>query len=271
MTAATWLAFAGASIVLLMIPGPTILLVIGDSLANRNRSSWSTVAGVAAGDTTAMTISLAGAGALLAMSAAAFTALKLVGGGYLIYLGIRSILHARRVGATEVSVERRSAKRRFLSAWAVTALNPKSIVFFVAFVPQFISPHETFARQCAVLLPTFVCLASINAACYARIARFAAARLTGAAALRLRRRRRADRRGRVDARDVAKLTLRMWRAVRSRISAERQPRSSAAVRSPGGCASRAANARSRASTPSSGASPCTREMKRRIEFVSYSV
>ncbi|MDN7676169.1 LysE family translocator [Burkholderia oklahomensis] len=184
MSVETWLAFSGASIVLLMIPGPTILLVIGDSLANRNRSSWSSVAGVAAGDTTAMTISLAGAGALLAMSAAAFTALKLVGGGYLIYLGIRSILHARRIGAMEVNVERRSAKRRFLSAWAVTALNPKSIVFFVAFVPQFISPHETFAQQCAVLLPTFVCLATVNAACYARIARFAAARLTGAAAQR---------------------------------------------------------------------------------------
>lgn len=167
MSVETWLAFAGASIVLLMIPGPTILLVIGDSLANRHRSSWSTVAG-----------------ALLAMSAAAFTALKLVGGGYLVYLGIRSILHARRIGAMDVRIERRSAKRRFLSAWAVTALNPKSIVFFVAFVPQFISPHETFARQCAILLPTFVCLAAINAACYARIARFAAARLTGAAAQR---------------------------------------------------------------------------------------
>ncbi|AOK30794.1 MULTISPECIES: LysE family translocator [Burkholderia] len=184
MSVATWLAFAGASIVLLMIPGPTILLVIGDSLANRNRSPWSTVAGVAAGDTTAMAISLAGAGALLAMSAAAFTALKLAGGGYLICLGVRSILHARRSGATTVRMQNRSAARWFLSAWAVTALNPKSIVFFVAFVPQFISPHQTFVRQCVVLLPTFVCLAAVNAACYARIARFAATRLTGAAAQR---------------------------------------------------------------------------------------
>ena len=77
MSLTTWLAFAGASIVLLLIPGPTILLVIGDSLANRGRSSWSTIAGVAAGDTIAMAVSLAGAGALLAMSATAFTVLKL--------------------------------------------------------------------------------------------------------------------------------------------------------------------------------------------------
>lgn len=180
----TWLAFVGASLILLLIPGPTILLVIGDSLANRNRSSWSTVAGVAAGDMTSMTVSLAGAGALLAVSADAFTALKLAGGGYLIYLGIRSILHARHSGALQVAVRNKSAGRRFLSAWTVTALNPKTIVFFVAFVPQFISPHETFVHQCAVLLPTFVSLATLNAACYARLARFAATRLTGETAQR---------------------------------------------------------------------------------------
>ncbi len=184
MTIETWLAFAGASILLLLIPGPTILLVIGDSLASRNRSSWSTVAGVAAGDTTAMAVSLAGAGALLAVSATAFTVLKFAGGAYLIWLGARSILQARASGRQTVPVEPKSAKRRFLSAYTVTALNPKSIVFFVAFVPQFVSPHQGFASQCGMLLPTFVCLAALNAACYARLARYAASRLTGAAAQR---------------------------------------------------------------------------------------
>ncbi|MCQ0033139.1 LysE family translocator [Burkholderia glumae] len=184
MSLETWLAFAGASILLLLIPGPTILLVIGDSLANRHRSSWSTVAGVAAGDTTAMAVSLAGAGALLAVSAAAFTALKLAGGAYLIYLGVRSILQARAAGRQSVPVEPKSAGRRFLAAYAVTALNPKSIVFFVAFVPQFVSPHQSFASQCGLLLPTFVCLAALNAACYARLAHYAASRLTGADAQR---------------------------------------------------------------------------------------
>ena len=56
MSLSTWLAFAGASSILLLIPGPTILLVLGDSLANHERSSWSTVAGVAAGDATAMSV-----------------------------------------------------------------------------------------------------------------------------------------------------------------------------------------------------------------------
>ncbi|CBJ52532.1 LysE family translocator [Ralstonia solanacearum] len=188
LTLHTWLAFIGASIVILLIPGPTILLVIGDSLANRGRSAWSTVAGVAAGDTTAMAVSLAGAGVLLAASAAAFTVLKLVGGLYLVYLGIKSILNARRLrdNAPEAAIpmQQKSARRRFLSAWTVTALNPKSIVFFVAFVPQFISADQTFVSQGAVLLPTFVCLAALNASMYALAARLLANRLTSAAAQR---------------------------------------------------------------------------------------
>lgn len=184
----TWLAFIGASLIVLLIPGPTILLVIGDSLADRGRSAWSTVAGVAAGDTTAMAVSLAGAGALLAASAAAFTVLKLVGGSYLVYLGIRSILNARRLrdDAPEAitPMQPKSARRRFLSAWTVTALNPKSIVFFVAFVPQFLSADQTFASQGAILLPTFVCLAALNASMYALTARLLANRLTSVAAQR---------------------------------------------------------------------------------------
>jgi threonine/homoserine/homoserine lactone efflux protein len=188
MTLHTWLAFIGASIIILLIPGPTILLVIGDSLANRGRSAWSTVAGVAAGDTTAMAVSLAGAGALLAASATAFTVLKLIGGSYLVYLGINSILSARRLRddapEARIPVQQKSAGRRFLSAWTVTALNPKSIVFFVAFVPQFMSAEQTFLSQSAILLPTFVILAAANASMYALAAKLLAKRLTSVAAQR---------------------------------------------------------------------------------------
>ena len=188
MTLHTWLAFIGASIIILLIPGPTILLVIGDSLANRGRSAWSTVAGEAAGDTTAMAVSLAGAGALLAASATAFTMLKLIGGSYLVYLGIKSIVSARRLreDAPEatIPVQQKSAGSRFLSAWTVTALNPKSIVFFVAFVPQFMSADQTFLSQSVILLPTFVCLAAANASMYALAAKLLAKRLTSVAAQR---------------------------------------------------------------------------------------
>jgi threonine/homoserine/homoserine lactone efflux protein len=188
MSLHAWLSFVGASIILLLIPGPTILLVIGDTLANRGRSAWSTIAGVAAGDTTSMSISLAGAGALLAASVTAFTVLKLIGGTYLVYLGAKSILSARRMRGSAAPADlpmlQKSARRRFVAAWTVTALNPKSIVFFVAFVPQFISADHSFVSQCAILLPTFVLFAAANAAMYALAARRLSTRLTSAAAQR---------------------------------------------------------------------------------------
>ncbi|AKJ70172.1 lysine transporter LysE [Pandoraea thiooxydans] len=184
MTMHTWLAFAGASLILLMIPGPTILLVIGDSLANRGRSSWSTVAGVAAGDLTAMSLSLGGAGALLAASANAFTALKIVGGCYLVYLGLKSIWGARHAHRAPLAAVEKSPSQRFVAAWAVTSLNPKSIVFFVAFVPQFISPEGSFLMQAVVFLVTFVMLAALNAAVFGLLARRLASGLSGAAAQR---------------------------------------------------------------------------------------
>ncbi|MGN6581806.1 MAG: LysE family translocator [Bordetella sp.] len=188
MSLHAWLAFVGASLILLLIPGPTILLVIGDTLANRGRSAWSTISGVAAGDITSMSISLAGAGALLAASATAFIVLKVMGGTYLLYLGAKSILSARRLRDDAVQaalpILHKSARQRFVTAWTVTALNPKSIVFFVAFVPQFISADHSFIAQCAVLLPTFVLFASASASMYALAARRLSIHLTSAAAQR---------------------------------------------------------------------------------------
>ena len=85
----TWFAFAAASIVLLLIPGPTVLLVVSYALTQGKRVAVATAAGVALGDFTAMTLSLAGLGALLLTSATMFTALKWIGAAYLVYLGIR--------------------------------------------------------------------------------------------------------------------------------------------------------------------------------------
>jgi len=175
MTLHTWLAFVAATMVVLIIPGPTVLLVIGDALANRSRSAWGTVLGVGSGDLLAMSLSLAGAGALLQASAAAFTFVKTLGGLYLIFLGVRSILNARR-GTQAVSEDGGEASStrmaaRFSKACAVTLLNPKSILFFVAFVPQFISTRESFLHQGAILLITFVLLAMVNVTVYAALAR----------------------------------------------------------------------------------------------------
>ena len=87
MTFEIWLAFAAASTVLLIIPGPTIILVISYALGAGRRTALWTVIGVFFGDLVAMTLSVIGLGALLAASATAFTVLKWVGGAYLIWLG----------------------------------------------------------------------------------------------------------------------------------------------------------------------------------------
>lgn len=165
-----WLAFVAASAVLLIIPGPTILTVISYSMADGRRSNVPLVAAVALGDSTALVLSLLGLGALLATSAFWFTAVKWAGGLYLIYLGIR-LLRAGVSPAEWVTPAAPSSRwKLFANTYLVTALNPKGIVFFVAFLPQFVSPGVDVTRQLWVLAVTFVAMATLNATLYALFA-----------------------------------------------------------------------------------------------------
>lgn len=170
MTLETWLAFTAAAAILLVIPGPTVTLVVGYALGVGRRAAWATVAGVALGDFTAMTLSLLGLGAVLATSAALFTALKWLGAAYLVYLGVRLWRAEPTVDALGDTGDARSGRAILGHAFAVTALNPKSILFFVAFVPQFVNPSAPVVPQLVVLELTFVVMAACNAALYAVLA-----------------------------------------------------------------------------------------------------
>jgi threonine/homoserine/homoserine lactone efflux protein len=166
MTFETWLAFVAALAVLLVIPGPTILLVVSYALGQGWRTALPMAVGVALGDFTAMTLSMLGIGALLMASATVFTVLKWIGAAYLVWLGIRLF----RAGGTLQAEPRSSASsslRMLGHAWLVTALNPKSITFFVAFLPQFIDHDADFWTQMAVFEATFLVLAFLNALGYA--------------------------------------------------------------------------------------------------------
>ena len=143
MSFETWLAFVAASAVLLVIPGPTILLVVSYALGQGWRTALPMAVGVALGDFTAMTLSMLGIGALLAASATVFTALKWIGAAYLIYLGIKLFRAGGALNA-EPRTDAASAVKMMAHAWLVTALNPKSITFFVAFLPQFLDRHADF-------------------------------------------------------------------------------------------------------------------------------
>lgn len=167
MSITLWLAFVAASAVLLIIPGPTILTVISYSLSHGRRANVPLVAAVALGDSTALVVSLLGLGALLAASAFWFTVIKWAGGLYLLYLGIKLLragVSPQQVAAAPPPVSR---WKLFANTYLVTALNPKGIVFFVAFLPQFIHPQAAVAPQLWVLAITFVALATLNATLYA--------------------------------------------------------------------------------------------------------
>ncbi|WP_316014692.1 LysE family translocator [Roseobacter sp. HKCCA0434] len=170
-----WLAFAVASAVLVAIPGPTVVLVVSLALGQGRRSAFATVPGVALGDLVAMVVSLAGAGAILAASATAFTVLKLAGAAYLVWLGI-GLWRAR-----PKAIEARPAtgRRLFRDSFTVTVLNPKGIVFFIAFVPQFIDAARPVLPQMAILVATFVTLGALNAAIWAVAAGTMRDRLAG--------------------------------------------------------------------------------------------
>ena len=166
-----WLTFVAASTALLLIPGPTVLLVLSYALSKGRTVAVASAAGVALGDLVAMTASLVGLGALVLASATLFSVLKWVGAGYLIYLGIRLLRSAPSEGLTAVKSERDITGRGvFWHAATVTALNPKSIAFFIAFVPQFITLDAALLPQFGILIATFVGLAAFNALIYALLA-----------------------------------------------------------------------------------------------------
>jgi threonine/homoserine/homoserine lactone efflux protein len=167
MSIELWLAFVAASAVLLVIPGPTILTVISYSVSHGRRANVPLVAAVALGDSTALVVSLLGLGALLATSALWFTVVKSAGGLYLVYLGVK----LWRAGASGAELAAPAAPgsrlKLFANTYLVTALNPKGIIFFVAFLPQFINPNAMVAGQLWILAITFVIMAALNATLYA--------------------------------------------------------------------------------------------------------
>ena len=169
MTLEAWLAFTAATAVLLVIPGPTVPLVVSYALGQGWRSAMPTAIGVALGDFTALTVSMLGLGAVLATSAEVYTALKWLGAGYLIWLGIK-LWRAGGSLAAEPRTGKAGALAMLFHAWIVTALNPKAITFFVAFVPQFLDPSADFWHQTIVVEATFVSLAFANAFGYALVA-----------------------------------------------------------------------------------------------------
>ena len=154
-SAATILAFAGASILLLLIPGPAVLYIVNRSVSDGREAGLAAVAGLTLGNLAHALAAAAGLSAVLATSAAAFTTVKYLGAAYLIYVGVRTLLRPPQViNPDQPGV---SAKRAFTQGIVVNVLNPKVALFFLSFLPQFIHPENGRpALQALVLGLVFV-------------------------------------------------------------------------------------------------------------------
>ncbi len=136
------LAFALLSVVVIAVPGPSVLFTIGRALTVGRREALMTVAGNAIGVYLQVVAVAVGIGVIVERSAAVFTAIKLVGAAYLVYLGVQAIRHRRKV--TEALAEGMPtvlpSRRAMRDGIVVGVANPKSIVFFVVALPQFTDP-----------------------------------------------------------------------------------------------------------------------------------
>ena len=174
-----WAGFVAASLIVGLLPGPGVTSIVGYALTAGLRTALASVFGATVGNSIAMTMSLVGLGVLLAESPAAFTALKWVGAAYLIAMGLYGIVTAKR-GSQESEIPKTITPRAaFWGTVAITAVNPKTIIFFVAFTPQFMSPHLAYWPQALILLLTFAAVVTTSDGFYALAASKVAGYLKG--------------------------------------------------------------------------------------------
>lgn len=163
------LAFAVASLALLVIPGPAVLYVINRSIADGRSTALAAVAGLEIGNFMHVIAATLGLSAVIAASATAFGVVKWIGAGYLVFTGIRTLLSK----PTKFDQDQKSIPRRksFTQGIIVNTFNPKVALFFLSFLPQFIDTERgSTALQSLVLGSLFVLLGMLSDGLYAVLA-----------------------------------------------------------------------------------------------------
>ena len=162
--------FVIAALVVLLIPGPAVFYVVTRSLAQGHRAGLVSVLGLSTGALVHVAAATLGLSAILVASATTFGIVKLLGAGYLIYLGVRSI-RSRSSGAVERNTTPRSHRRIFADGIVVSVLNPKIAIFFLAFLPQFVDPARgPIPRQMFFLGALYIAMAFVTDSTYALLA-----------------------------------------------------------------------------------------------------
>lgn len=156
MTLSTYLLYAAAVALLVATPGPTMLMCMTNALNRGPRQALTSVAGSVTAVLVVMTLSAMGLGALLAASETAFTTTKLVGAAYLVWLGIKTFTSRAQPFAVETAEVEAPRKSFYLQGLMVGGSNPKALIFFSAFLPQFLNADHPMLPQFAILAVTFM-------------------------------------------------------------------------------------------------------------------
>ena len=159
--------FAGASIALLLFPGPSVIYIVTRSIEQGRRAGLVSMLGVEAGGLVHVAAAALGISAIVASSATAFSVVKYAGAAYLIYLGVQRWRSGQESGARP---EPQAHSELFRQGLVVNVLNPKTAIFFLAFLPQFVDPSMTVWPQVLVLGAEFIAIAVISDGAYALVA-----------------------------------------------------------------------------------------------------
>jgi threonine/homoserine/homoserine lactone efflux protein len=183
--ASTFLLFAAASLAFLAIPGPSVFYIVTRSLAQGRRAGVTSMLGVQAGGLVHVVAAAFGVSAIIASSATAFTIVKYVGAAYLVLLGVRKLLaHGDEDPEVELGASA-NPRRLFWQGAIVNIFNPKTALFFLAFLPQFVDPSAgPVAPQMLVLGVTLVGIGVLSDGTYALLAAGAGRKLRETAAAR---------------------------------------------------------------------------------------
>jgi threonine/homoserine/homoserine lactone efflux protein len=177
-TTATLIVFSGAALLLLLIPGPAVLYIVARGASQGRRAGLVSVAGINIGTLVHIGAAVLGLSALIVASATTFTAIKLAGAAYLIHLGVTALLRRGSRNGLRPEEPLRSERRIFVDGIVLNILNPKTAVFFLAFVPQFVDVDAgNTTTQLIALGITFILLGLVTDSVYALAAGWIGTRL----------------------------------------------------------------------------------------------
>lgn len=163
--------FMTAALVLLLTPGPAVLFIVARSLEQGRTAGVVSALGIGLAALVHVVVAALGLSALLMQSALAFSVVKYLGAAYLIYLGVRTLLGEAKMHTAELAVPRLSWRRILGQGFMVNLLNPKTALFFFAFLPQFVNPSQgSLTAQVIFLGLVFVVMAITSDSMYALVA-----------------------------------------------------------------------------------------------------